>query len=447
MKSRRLLWVHIGVLAAVTCLLYSRSFGNEFLFRWDDHWVVINPFTEQGLSWNNFIRVLTVFYHGQYAPLNELFYMTLFSIDGYNPAVFHVGSVLLHTVNVLLVYVFTAMLLSEMAGGDKSHGNYDKNRRDILIQSFVTALLFAVHPVCVESVAWMSASKVPVYVALYLAGLCVYLRYVRTGSRGLYLLVLLCFILSFGGKEQAVVFFLSCLLVDYAVKREGTWRFFIVEKLPMVILALFFGVVTILSQAGHSASGMPHFEFPERCLLACYSLFEYLMKALLPFNLSYIYPFPYLPGEPVPAVLYFYPVVLMSIGGVVWIYRKNRLLVFAALFFVVNLLVALHIIPLSRFVVTADRYSYISIVAVCLILAQLYARYMRGGTAPAALVALTVYAGALTWNTWSYQAQWHDSAALKSDMRSILKTRQDFIEMNQPEEEDSLFSQQITIMQ
>lgn len=446
MKSKRLLWLHISVLAAVTCQLYSRSFNNEFLFRWDDHWVVINSFTEQGLSWSNFIRVLTCFYHGQYAPLNELFYMTLFSIDGYNPVIFHIGNVLLHTLNVLLVYIFTRMLLSEMICSWVSQRYKSMSKRTIMIQAFVTALLFAVHPVCVESVSWMSASKVLVYSVFYLLGLCVYLRYVRSNSRGLYLWILIIFILSFGGKEQAVVFPISCILVDYVVKRKGSWSFFILEKIPMLVLSIFFGVVTILSQAGHDSSSMPNFEFAERGLLACFSLFEYLMKAILPYNLSYIYPFPYLPGEPIPGILFFYPIVLLAIGVIIYLYRENRLMVFAALFFIVNLLVALHIISISRFAVTADRYSYISIIGVCLVIAQLYVRYMKRSKAPVALAALTVYIGALAWNTWSYQSQWHDSTTLKSNMRSILNTRNDLTDKNQLEE-DGVFSQPTNILQ
>ncbi len=423
MKRKHLIWLHIAVLVVVTGLLYSRSFGNEFLFKWDDQWVVINPFTEQGLTWSNFTRVLTTFYHGQYAPLNELFYMTLFSIDGYNPTVFHVGSVILHLINVLLVYTFAVMLLNRM----NPHGDSrqrDITRRRVLIQSFVAALLFAVHTLCVETVSWMSASKVMVYVAPFLLGLCVYMRYISTGSRLLYLLVLLCFILSFGGKEQAVVFFLSCLTIDYAVRREGKWSFFIIEKLPMLILALFFGAVTILSQAAHGSAGMPHFDFADRCMLACFSLVEYLVKAFFPFNLSYIYPFPYLPGESIPPALFIYPFVLIAIGTVIYACRQNRLLVFASMFFVVNLLVTLHIISLSRFAVTADRYSYISIVAVSLIVSQLFVKQKRKTSATVVKAVLSVYIGLLAYGTWSYQAQWHDSEALKSHIRIILNTRE-----------------------
>ena len=418
-------YLHIGILAAATALLYARSSGNEFLFHWDDQWVVINTYTEQGFAVHNLWHVLTDFYHGQYAPLNELLYIIIFRFFGYNPSAFHAASILLHVCNVVLVYFFVSGLLDGMSRG----GSVKYPAEKVRSMAFVAALLFAVHPVCVESVSWVSASKVLVYTFYYLIALCLYLKYVKTKTIALYLLVLFFFILSFGGKEQAVVFFLSCLLVDYAIVRKDCLTDLIIEKLPMILLALFFGCITIMSQGSGGSDTMPQYDMPERCLLACYSLFEYLVKAFLPFNLSYIYPFPFLPGEHIPFHLYLYPLAVAALAYAVYSYRHNRLVVFASLFFLVNLLVALHIISISRFAVTADRYVYLSLMASCLIISSIFVNYAQGRIRTVANIALCLYMSYLTVVTFRYQGQWENTTSLKHHIREILNSRDDIISL------------------
>ena len=192
------------LLAAVTVAVYIQTVWNDFLFHWDDQWVVINAFTDRGMSWSNIWDVVTQFYHGQYAPANELYYIIIYSLFGYNSYAFHAGSVLLHTANVLLTYRFVFLLSLKTQNGETAVAGRI---------AFVTALLFAVHPVCVESVAWLSASKILVYSLFYLTALIIYIRYIERKDAASYLLVLLLYILSFAGKEQAVVLVLCCALV------------------------------------------------------------------------------------------------------------------------------------------------------------------------------------------------------------------------------------------
>lgn len=400
------------VLAIVAIAISIQSVCNNFLFRWDDQWVVINAFTEQGFNVTNLWHVLTQFYHGQYAPMNELYYICIYSIFGYNSYVFHAGGVLLHTANVLLAYSFVGCLQVRM------HVEKDIAART----AFITALIFAVHPVCVESVAWLSASKILVYSFFYLIALCIYMRYIAKPSAVSYLLVLFFFILSFAGKEQAVVFVVCCIIIDYAVGRRESYSMLILEKAPLLMLALFFGIVTIMSQGNTSGGDMPQYDLPERCLLACFSLFEYFSKAVVPFNLSYIYPFPFQPSDPIPVHIYVYPFLILAASFVVYSVRKNKIIVFAAAFFVTHLLVALHIVPISRFAVTADRYSYMSLIGTALLLGNLYVKY--SSHIKAIKPIFVVYIIYLSVMTVSYNSHWRNSEILKHNMREILKSRQ-----------------------
>ena len=258
------------LLAAVTVAVYIQTVWNDFLFHWDDQWVVINAFTDRGMSWSNIWDVVTQFYHGQYAPANELYYIIIYSLFGYNSYAFHAGSVLLHTANVLLTYRFVFLLSLKTQNGETAVAGRI---------AFVTALLFAVHPVCVESVAWLSASKILVYSLFYLTALIIYIRYIERKDAASYLLVLLLYILSFAGKEQAVVLVLCCALVDYAMRRREPVLLMVAEKVPMLFLALFFGLITILSQGDTSGGSMPQYDIMERSLLSLYSLFLYIVKA------------------------------------------------------------------------------------------------------------------------------------------------------------------------
>lgn len=403
------------LLAAVTVAVYIQTVWNDFLFHWDDQWVVINAFTDRGMSWSNIWDVVTQFYHGQYAPANELYYIVIYSLFGYNSYAFHAGSVLLHTANVLLTYRFVFLLSDKsLDGGTAVAGRI----------AFVTSLLFAVHPVCVESVAWLSASKILVYSLFYLTALIIYIRYIERKDAASYLLVLLLYILSFAGKEQAVVLVLCCALVDYAMRRREPVLLMVAEKVPMLFLALFFGLITILSQGDTSGGSMPQYDIMERCLLAFYSLFEYIVKAIVPYNLSYIYPFPFQPGDAVPFGIYLYPLYVLALGYLVFVFRRDRMIVFAALFFVIHVLVALHIVPISRFAVTADRYSYISLIGCAFMIAYLSAtrfRFTRW-----VKLALAVYVVCLSAMTLTYERHWRNTDMLKQNIREILKSRKDY---------------------
>lgn len=146
-------WPYL-MLISIVILVYCPVINHNFLYQWDDQWVVMNHYTTRGININNLWYILTDFYHGQYAPFNELNYLLLLTLFGYDSSFFHLTSLCWHLANVCLVYRFFIMLLS------KSNVYIEYNIRII---AFFTALLWGIHPVNVESVAWLSASKVLIY--------------------------------------------------------------------------------------------------------------------------------------------------------------------------------------------------------------------------------------------------------------------------------------------
>lgn len=104
--------MHVCLLLAGIAVYYP-ALRHQFLTLWDDQWVVMNSYTEGGVHWRNLWAILTEFYHGQYAPFNEYFYLTLYNLSGgYHPVVFHAASICLHLANVLWVYVLLQKILS-----------------------------------------------------------------------------------------------------------------------------------------------------------------------------------------------------------------------------------------------------------------------------------------------------------------------------------------------
>ena len=353
-------------LSLATGLVYFPILGNDFLYFWDDQWVVMNYYTEGGFNIENIWAIFTEFYHGQYSPLNESLYLILYSLFGYDPFAFHLASLLIHFINVLLVFK-CVILLFEMRS--KMEVKYYTGI------AFLTALLFAIHPFNVESVAWMSASKVLVYALYYLIATYFFIRYLQKNKIIYLVFTAVFFIFSFLGKEQAVTFPVWMLLIywiaGYSFKDKKVW----LTTLPFICLALLGGVVTMLSQSatgGGELSEAPSYLIWQRFVYACYSFCEYLFKCILPFKLSYLYPFPTIIGDPLPTWLLVYPLLVIVSVASFWKYLvSNKVLFCSLIFFFIHIAVTLHIISLSRFAVVADRYVYIASTGICFALSYL----------------------------------------------------------------------------
>ncbi len=396
-------------LVLIVIAVFISIVGHRFLYQWDDHWVVFNRYTSLGLNPRNLWNVLTEFYRGQYAPFNELSYILIHSVFGYSSVAFHVASILWHVANTVLLFLVLNRLL-KMIQGNPLLGQ-SKNI------AWVCTLLWAVHPVNVEPVAWVSASKILVYAFYYLAALLLYLYYIECPRIEKYIGLLALFVASFLGKEQAVVLPLAFLLVDYVTRREEKVGYLLLEKAPFLILALFFGIVTILSQG--DGGNMPEYSLWQRLLFCGYTLYEYMVKTILPLNLMYLYPFPTTPDGDMPPMMYVYPLMILAAAYIIYVMRKERILVFGVSFFVVHLLVALHLISISRFAIVADRYNYLAMIGPLLVIAYYLCLWsQKNKLAARAIVGL--YFAYLCTYTVIYQQNWENSEHVKRHYNEIV---------------------------
>lgn len=406
----------VSALVFLTLLVYSPVFSHQFQTHWDDQWVVINPYTENGLNVQNLWAILTEFYKGQYAPLNQLSYTILYSAFGYNPFWFHLAGVMLHLCNVLLTYFLIRSILIQS-------GRF--KQISITRISFFTAAIMALHPLLVESVAWISASKILVYSFFYLVGLLFYLKYVSSNKMMYYLLTILFFIFSFGGKEQALTFPVCLLLVDYAVNRSLKNKWVWMEKVPLFMLAFVMGYITLLSQSADKVgllSNARHYPFYQNVIFASYSTTEYLVKCLIPVKLSYLYVFPNAIGEEVPKRFWIYPLLLLIILFSFWDFWKKRWVFLGIAFFMIHIGMVLHIIPMSRFAIVADRYAYIASIGIFFLVA-FFADKALDHTKYSKLTLILAFLYVLSIGIYAHERSkvWRNSDTLKQELKDLLE--------------------------
>lgn len=396
------------LLLLVTVCCYFPIFSNGFLETWDDQWMVMNIYTEEGWKWENLLTIFSEPYEKQYSPLVELNYLTIYSLIGYNPFAFHLVSLMWHLLCVILVFLFTKKLLNKKV-------NYHFEI------AFITSLLFAIHPVNVEAVAWISAIKVPMYACFYILSLLLYIRYTDNEKIFYYIGALLCFICSGLCKEQAFIFPLTLILLDWWIgrnyKNSNVW----LEKCPFFITGIGFALLTLQLQ-GYRSDAVTY-TFFERIMFGCYSLFEYLTKAIVPFKLNYLYPFPTTHnGDIMPIHFYIYPFLIIGLIACFIYCHKKRIWIFGVIFFLINILLSLHIVAMPRLSIVADRYLYLSLIGILLLISYCIVNAYNNIKNKIVIILLFLLYGIyLGMYTFHYSAKWKDSTTVKEYLHKFLE--------------------------
>ena len=375
----------IGVIVGVTLLAFLPVLGADFV-NWDDgDYSYENKFITNLFNPEIFTRTV----QGNYHPLTMFSMAINYAISGTNAWSYHLFNLLFHLVNCVLVFRL-AYLLSE------------KNN----FIALVTAMLFAIHPVHVESVAWVSERKDVLYGLFFLLGLISYAKYVDELSRKQYVLAMIFMALSLLSKPAAVIFPVALFSIDFLRARKFNFSL-VLEKLPFFLFALALGVATYLFQKKAGAVGVLGYESGQKILFPFYGVMMYVVKAILPFNLSPFYELPTI-GVDLPAEYYAGPVFCLLLGIVLYYsLKKNRVIAFGILFFIINLLLVIQIVSVGSAIV-ADRYTYIPYIGLFFIAAWAIDKYARKNSS--ALVAgITVILAFLTFNQ---SLVWHNGASL-----------------------------------
>jgi protein O-mannosyl-transferase len=403
--SRAVLLGSLLVVLAVTFAAYTGVFSHEFL-GWDDPEYVVKNSLVLERDYGALVRTII---SSNYHPLTMLS-LAANAAPPLSPRPFLVTNVLLHTLNTGLVF-WLVLLLS--------------GRR--LFAAFWSALFFGIHPMHVESVAWISERKDLLYTAFFLGAAIAYWRYLDARRWPWLGITFLMFALSCFSKGMAVVFPLVMVLLDIWRRRPFLERTALLEKTPFFATSLLFGLVAIDVQGGGDFHGLllrtsPHlkgladslpFSPWERPVLPTYGFAMYAWKLFVPTGLSAFYPYPS-PAEAARPV-YLIPAALMfaAIALVVWDFRRTRVLTFGLGWYLVTIAPVLQWIPVGA-AIMADRYTYLSYVGPLFVLAMGVSRLAESGrTLKIALSIVLGILAALAFTQTTRQAEiWRNSESL-----------------------------------
>lgn len=350
MEKKKLLLSAIFVVA-VTFAALSPALIDGFT-NWDDQIMITQNDKITGIDWQHIKIWFTTFHERLYHPLVHMSYAIEYHFAGLNPHVYHATSLLLHLFNTAFVFWFIFML--------------SKNR----LVAIITALLFGIHPMHVESVVWLPERKDVLYTFFFMGSLISYLYFLKDKKRTFYYLSMFIFILSLMSKSMAMTLPFILLLCDYLldvkIDREN-----LLDKLPFFSLSLLFGFLSIV---GHYEPGVKGREFafsiPGNTISACQNIMFYLIKLVWPFKLSCIYLAPD-KMQHMPQVLIFLAplLILLLLAGALYSGKYSKIGVFGSLFFLIAIAPVTQILPVGL-VVPADRYTYVSYIGLFYIFAQ-----------------------------------------------------------------------------
>jgi tetratricopeptide (TPR) repeat protein len=365
---------------------------------WDDPFYATDQPLIRDLSPAGITTIFSTFVEGNYHPLTMASLAVDYHFWKLDPRGYHIENVALHVLVTLAVLAFVFLLTGSQR------------------MAAIAALFFGIHPLHVESVAWVSGRKDLLYAFFYLGGCISYLFWVRGRKGSLYAGALAFFVLSLLAKGMAVSFPLALLAIDYYLKRKPSMKL-LLEKAPFFAIAVVFGIVALMAQSRQGAvQDLGSFAPWERVLFACYGICAYVARAVAPVHLSALYPYPLRnAGGGLPLLYYLAPLgALVLAAGVVLSLRRGRDVAFGALFFLANVLMVLQLVPVGSAVI-ADRYTYLSFVGIGFILAALVRPLLR--RARVATVAVLVLAGAAAlYATQARCAVWKDNVTLWNDV-------------------------------
>lgn len=351
------------LLAVVTLALYNPVSRHPFVNYDDDRYVTENPHVRAGLTWSTLTWSLTSTEQANWHPLTWVSHALDCSLFRLNPAGHHFSSVLLHAVNVILLFLLLKCTTGRVG------------------PSLFVAALFALHPVNVESVAWVAERKNVLCTMFFLLTLMAYGWYARKPQWKRYLVVCALFAAGVASKPMVITLPFVLLLWDYwplgrvresYSSAEGSaasysWSRLTLEKLPLLALSAASAMITMQAQqAGGAVRSTAQLSFGVRFETAIYAYAMYLWKMVWPVRLAPLYPHP---GDSLAAwQVAVAALVLIAITVAVRRFRTRRYLLVGWLWFLGTLVPVIGLVQVGD-AALADRYAYIPLIGVFVMIA------------------------------------------------------------------------------
>lgn len=402
-------------LVAATIVVYGQIGRHAFLHYDDDQYITENPVVRSGLTVQGVAWALTTTHFSYWHPLTWISHMTDVEVFGLDARAHHFVSLSFHTANTVLLF----MILFRMTGA--------------LWRSAFAAALFALHPLHVESVAWLAERKDLLSTFFWLLAIGAYLRYARRPAVAPYLIVLLLFLLGLMAKPMVVTLPLTLLLLDYwplqRLSRDasspdspGDERsarrpelHILGEKVLFFLLAVACGVITLLSPGVQQASSsLARLPLNVRAANALVAAAGYLGKTIWPSSLAVYYP-----HREVALASWKIAGAAVLVGGITILVlrmaRRRPYLVFGWFWYLTTLLPVSGLIQVGGQSM-ADRYTYVPLIGIFVMISWGVADMASSWRLPAPALSVTAFVAlfVLAFVSWRQAAYWQDDRTLFS---------------------------------
>jgi hypothetical protein len=346
-------WLALG-LTAIVVATYSRAGGLEFVNFDDGRYVYLNDHVKAGLTGDGIVWAFKAFVLGLWHPFTLLSYMLDVQLFGVNPHALHLVNVAIHAINTLLLFLFL------------------KSATGRPLRSAVVAALFAVHPLHVESVAWIAERKDVLSTFFLFLAMNAWVYYARYPSTRRYIAVAVLFVLGLMSKPMVMTLPVVLFLMDfwplYRVNRAAftitSLRAILLEKVPLLFLSLASLVVTLLSQdKGGALGNLQVISVSERLGNAILAAGLYLVKMIWPVDLSVMYPHPALTPVGMPWAEVFASAILLIVITVLVLrqWRPRPYLAIGWAWYCVTVFPVIGVVQVGLQGM-ADRYTYVPLI-------------------------------------------------------------------------------------
>ncbi len=340
----------VAVIAAILILTIAvywqaTAFGFQ-MYHDDEHYVTLNEHVTGGVTLDNVIWAFTSSHAANWHPLTWISHMVDCQLYGSNAGMHHLTNILLHLVNILLLFV----LLTRLTGS--------------FWRSAVVAALFALHPLHVESVAWVSERKDVLSAFFLLLSMLAYHRYVGSRRPFDYVLTASLFTVGLLAKPMLVTLPILLLVIDrWPLGRSESWGRLIREKIPLFALAIGSCVATYFAQnAGGAVQSLGAYSIGERILTAGVAFAAYIWKMFWPLRLAALYPHP-VGGWPTWQLVTSGGFIVAMTALAVVIRRTKPYIASGWLWYIVSLIPVIGLVQVGE-QAYADRYTYIPLIGV-----------------------------------------------------------------------------------
>ncbi len=395
--------IGIFLIIAISCVVFLPSLDYQFTNWDDDIHVTNNPAIHQA-TFESLAHLFRPTAKYMYHPLTMATYAIDWKTGEDSAWTFHATNIFLHLINIVLVFFLLRKFLPS----------------DVAVL-FGTAV-FAVHPMQVESVAWISARKELLYAFFYLLSLMLYFAENDKKKTRRYIISIFFFFCSLLSKPTAVTLPIVIVLLEFwRTKKIDAKAVF--KALPFMAISLAYAYLFIKIQNESALPPLQHYSFPQQALLIVYQVAFYVWKSALPVRLSACYAYPQLLNNTLPPVYYAAPVALVALAAALWmVNRRSKNLFPGLIFYIVTLSPVLQLVPFNNASLVADRYIYLPIIGIAFFFYQVseYIETRLSRYAPEMNVTKNILCGLFILSLFvvaqSRIGVWKDSITLFNDV-------------------------------